>query len=78
MQESAQAALSYIRGRAQALGLSREFYRNVDLHLHVPRGGSARDAASAGVAMSVCTPIAIGTPPQSTWPSVSAMITEYE
>ena len=34
--------------------------------------------ASAGVAMSVCTPIAIGTPPQSTWPSVSAIATENE
>ena len=34
--------------------------------------------ASAGVHMSVCTPIAIGTPPQATWPSVSAIATEYE
>ncbi|MDE3231153.1 MAG: endopeptidase La, partial [Chloroflexota bacterium] len=38
MQESAQAALAYIRSKAQALGLTREFYRNVDLHLHVPEG----------------------------------------
>src|SRR6201992_877741 len=36
MQESAQAALSYIRGRSHALGLPRDFYRNLDIHLHVP------------------------------------------
>jgi ATP-dependent Lon protease len=63
MSESAYTAMTFVRSRAERLGLAPDFMKDIDMHLHVPKGATPKDGPSAGITMfSAITSLLLGCP----------------
>ena len=75
MQESARAAVSYARAHRQDFGLKKNFFENLDIHIHVPAGAIPKDGPSAGIAMATALISALTHRPVDTFVAMTGEIT---